>query len=270
MLSPGQLFEGYVVEALVGRGGSSTVYRAHETGPLARTVALKVLTGLRAADARGDDELARLEREFTLAHRLEHPHVVTVFAHGPGWLSTEYAAGGSVTDLATIPNRLAALNQIADALDYLHGQGIVHCDVKPANILVRQDFYRDGAVLVDFGSAHARDETARPRTARVTASLPYAAPELLLGHAVDDATDEYALACTLVELITGKPPFTAATAAGLTAAQLTRVPPRPSRRIDWLPTAFDSVLAKAMAKKPADRYRSCGELMELITRILRD
>ena len=254
----------------MGRGGSSTVYRARETGPLARTVALKVLTDLRAADARGGDEPARLEREFALAHRLEHPHVVAVFAHGPGWLSAEYAAGGPITGLATIPNRLAALAQIADALDYLHGQGIVHCDVKPANILLRQDFYRDGAVLVDFGSAHERDETLRPRTARVTASLPYAAPELLLGRAVSDATDEYSLACTLVELITGAPPFTAATAAGLTAAQLTRVPPRPSRHLDWLPRAFDSVLAKAMAKNPADRYRSCAEMVGLVTRILRD
>jgi serine/threonine protein kinase len=266
VLSPGQRFEGYVVEALVGRGGSSVVYRAHDTGPEARTVALKVLT----ADSPRDDELARLEREFTLLRRLDHRHIVGAFAHGPGWLASEYAAGGAITDLATIPNRLVALAQIADALDYLHGQGIVHCDVKPANILVRQDFYRDGAVLVDFGSAHARDQTPRPHSALVTASLPYAAPELLLGQPVSDATDEYALACTLVELITGAPPFRAATAAGLTAAQLRSAAPRPSRRIAWLPTAFDSVLAKAMAKRPSDRYRSCGELMGLITRILRD
>lgn len=267
MLSPGDRFEGrYVVEAVIGRGGSSTVYRARDTLPPERTVALKVL----ADRAQPADAQARLDREFAVARALAQPHVIEVFDHGPGWLTMEHLAGGPVSRLATIPNRLAALAQIAGALDDIHGRGVVHCDVKPANILCHADFYADGAVLVDFGTAHTRDEKPRPHTTEVTASLPYSPPELLTGGPVSGATDEYALACTVVEMVTGAPPFTAATRMGLTAAQLNSVPPRLSRRIDWLPSAFDSVMAKALAKRPADRYRSCTELMALITRILRD
>lgn len=267
MLSPGDRFEGrYVVEAVIGRGGSATVYRARDTGTPARVVALKMLPD----DGRRPEESVRLRREFDLARASAHPHVVAVFDHGPGWLTMEYASGGPVTHLATIPNRLAALTQIADALDHLHRRGVVHCDVKPANILLREDFYADGAVLVDFGTARTLDEEPRPLATEVTASLPYSPPELLTGEAVSGATDEYALACTAVEMVTGAPPFTAATPMGLASAQLYRSPPRFSRRIDWLPTAFDSVMRKALAKRPADRYQSCAEMTALITRILRD
>ncbi|KRE30905.1 protein kinase [Mycobacterium sp. Soil538] len=265
MLSPGDRFEGrYVVEAVIGRGGSSSVYRACDTRPPERTVALKVLSD------RAHGDVARLDREFAVARTVAHPHVVEVFDHGPRWLTMEYLAGGPVTNLATIPNRLAALTQIAEALDHIHGRGVVHCDVKPANIQLRQDFYAGGAVLVDFGTAHTPDQKPRPHTTEVTASLPYSPPELLTGGPVSGATDEYALACTVVEMVAGAPPFTAATPMGLTAAQLRSAPPRLSRRIDWLPGAFDSVMAKALAKRPADRYQSCAELMALITRILRD
>ena len=267
VLSPGDRFEGrYVVDAVIGRGGSATVYRARDTRAPGRTVALKVLPD----QARAPEESARLQREFDVARAVAHPHVVEVFEHGPGWLTMEYASGGPVTNLATIPNRLAALTQIAEALDHLHRRGVVHCDVKPANILLREDFYADGAVLVDFGTAHTIDERPRPHTTEVTASLPYSPPELLTGGAVSGATDEYALACTAVQMVTGAPPFAAATRMGLTAAQLRSTPPRLSRRIDWLPTAFDSVMAKALAKRPADRYQSCTEMITLVSRILRD
>ncbi len=266
MLSPGDRFEGYVVDAMVGRGGSATVYRAHEASPPGRTVALKILSEHRDGPA----ELTKLRREFDFAHRLRHPHIIETFTIGRGWLAMAFVDGGTVKNLPTIPNRIAALAQIADALDFIHAEGVVHCDVKPTNILIAQDFYRSGAALVDFGNARETGEGALPHTALITASLPYAPPELLTGEKVSPATDEYALACTAVELITGSPPFTAATAGHLIDAQLHAAPPRTSRHIDWLPTAFDSVLAKAMAKDPARRYRSCAELIALITRIVRD
>jgi serine/threonine protein kinase len=193
-----------------------------------------------------------------------------VFECGPAWLSMELVSGGRITDLATVPNRLAALAQIADALDYAHDQGIVHCDVKPANILVPTNFYERGAVLVDFGNAHALSDTPPPRVTHITASLPYSPPELLTGSMVSPATDEYSLACTAVEMITGSPPFTASTPVGLIQAQMHSPPPRPAHRSDWLPTAFDSILAKAMAKLPEDRYQSCAEMIALITRVARD
>lgn len=266
MLSPGDRFEDYVIDATAGRGGTATVYRAHDVRSPDRIVALKILT----AGRDGASEQARLRRESDYAQRLRHPHVVEIFGSGTGWLAMEYAGGGPVTNLATVPNRVAALTQIADALDYIHAHGVVHCDVKPSNILVAQDFYQDGAMLVDFGNARSAGESAVPHTTYVTASLPYSPPELLTGAAVTGATDVYALACTAVELITGSPPFTATTQTALADSQLHRAPPRPSHDIDWLPRAFDSVLAKAMAKPPADRYQSCTEFAALVTRIIRD
>lgn len=266
MLAPGERFEGHVVDSVIGRGGFATVYRAHEDLPGGRPVAVKVL----ARAHRTDEETKRLAREFTVARRVRHPHVVEVYRHGPGWLSMQLAAGGTVAALGTVPRRLAALEQIADALDHVHGLGIVHCDVKCANILVAQHFDQPGAVLTDFGTAHLPDDPAPRRTAHVTTSMPYSAPELLTGAAITAAVDEYALACTVVEMVSGSPPFTATSATALTAAHLLSAPPRLSHRIEWVPRAFDSILAKALAKDPGERYPTCTEMMTLMTRALTD
>ena len=265
MFSPGDRFEGYVIEAAVGHGGYATVYRARHTAGADRAVALKVLD----EQHRHRAQLARLRREFEFAHQLDHPHIVRMYERGPGWLSMELLSGGTVAILSTVSHRLAALTQIADALDYIHNRGIVHCDVKPSNILVQQDFSRNGAALIDFGVALSITDDIGYRATHVEASLPYSAPELLTGHAPSEVTDEYALACTAVELITGSPPFTATSQLGLIGAHLTNAPPRRSREIDWLPRVFDSILAKAMAKSPENRYQSCREFMSLITRALR-
>ena len=265
MLAPGQRFEGYVVDVALGHGGYATVYRAHDAAIPDRAVALKVLDEHRRRPA----QLARLQREFDFARRLDHPHVVAIYESGDGWLAMELVDGGTVATLSTLADRLAALAQIADALDYTHRLGIVHCDVKPSNILVSQDFSRSGAVLIDFGVAHAVAEDVGRHPTHIEASLPYSAPELLRGQAPSAATDEYALACTTVELITGSPPFSANTPMTLVDAHLNRPPPRLSREISWFPNAFDSILAKAMAKSPDNRYESCTRFISLITQALR-
>jgi serine/threonine protein kinase len=265
VLSPGDRFEGYVIEAALGHGGHATVYRAHHSAVADRVIALKVLD----EQHRHRAQLARLRREFEFAHQLDHPHIVRMYERGPGWLSMELLPGGTATTLSTLPERLAALSQIADALDHIHNRKIVHCDVKPSNILLGPAFSERGAVLIDFGVALSITDDIGYRPTHLEASLPYSAPELLTGHAPTEATDEYALACTAVELITGSPPFTAMTQVGLIKAHLDKAPPRRSREIDWLPRVFDSILAKAMAKSPDKRYRSCRELISLITRALR-
>jgi serine/threonine protein kinase len=261
VLSPGEEFEGHVVDRVLGHGGYATVYRAREMDS-DRNVALKVLDD----DHRHLEHFARLRHEFEFARRLTHPHIVTVYKRGPAWLSMELVSGGGIVYVDAMTKSLAALEQIAEALDYTHNRAIVHCDVKPANILVHHDLSR--AVLIDFGVAHTITDDVGYRATQIEASLPYAAPELITGHAPTGATDEYALACTTVELITGSPPFTAPSGLGLIHAHLHRPPPRWSREISWLPRIFDSIVAKALAKAPADRYPSCREFVSLVARAL--
>lgn len=263
MLRPGDEFAGYVVDKPLGRGGNATVYLVHRGS---ESFALKVI-----ADGSAPDRLERLRRESAIAGKLHHPHIVAMSDRGPTWLTMQYVDGGNATALTNLADKLMALTQIADALDYAHRNGVVHCDVKPANILVAKDFSNVGAVLVDFGVAHQTGEPPPPLAARPThveASLPYAAPELLTGDTPSPATDEYELACTAVELITGTTPFEATTPMGIIDAHLHHPPPRVSHRVSWVPRAFDSILAKAMAKRPERRYQTCAEFAHLVTRVL--
>ncbi|MGE5693702.1 MAG: serine/threonine-protein kinase [Candidatus Sericytochromatia bacterium] len=262
MLRAGQVVEGYVVEDVLGHGGSATVYRARDDAHGA--VALKVLDD----DHRGPVETTRLQREFEFAMRLSHPHVVTVYRRGDDWLTMQLVDGGTAMDLEELGDRLTAVAQIADALDYVHHCGIVHCDVKPSNILVHQPFPQGGAVLTDFGVAYAVAEDNRARPQPLVASLPYLAPEMLRGRPPAAACDEYALACATVELVTGSTPFDAATPAELAEAHLSDPPPYPSRIYRWLPRAFDGVIGKAMAKDPELRYPSCKEFVAAVSRVL--
>ncbi len=288
MPQPGEDLRGYVIERTLGRGGSATVFLARRPGDPA-PVALKVLN----PDQRNTEARHRLERAFVLTGQIDHPHVVSEYELGPDWIAMQYVDGGNVTALTETADRLAALAQTADALDHAHRLGIVHCDVKPANILVHQDFSNGGAVLIDFGAAHVLAEDMARRLARdgghrlsldparritrqaaappttVLASLPYAAPELLLGRMPSGNTDQYSLACTAVELVTGTPPFTADTADQLVDAHVHEPPPRFAPRIPGLPHAFDTVVATALTKEPDARYESCTELVELLRRALR-
>jgi serine/threonine protein kinase len=265
VLSPGERYEGYLIDAALGHGGYATVYRAHDATFPDRAVALKVLD----AHHRQPAQIAQLQRGFDIAQQLDHPHIIKVYESGPGWLAIELVNGGTVTRLQGLADRLVALAHIADALDYTHQRGIVHCDVKPTNILVSLPFSLRGAVLIDFGIAHVMAKDVGHRPTHVVASLPYAAPEVLRGQAPSAATDEYALACTAFELITGSPPFIAKTSFELVDEQLHSPPPKLSRKVGWLPHAFDSMMSKALAKNPDNRYQTCAELIALLTRALR-
>lgn len=285
----GEDYCGYVIDKTLGRGGSATVYLAHRLSD-GLPVALKVLD----EQHRDTAHTAALQRKFALVSGLDHPHVIKFVELGDHWVAMSYVDGGDVTTVHTRADRFAALRQIADALDYTHRRGIVHCDVKPANILVHTDFTDGGAVLIDFGVAHSlaedmaqrlgRDSASRlsldpakrithqgaPRTGRlVQASLPYASPEVLQGRMPSAASDEYSLACTAVELITGIPPFTATTTGGLIEAHLNKHPPPLSRRVAWIPHATDLIIAKALAKDPEHRYESCTQFIDVFIRSVR-
>ncbi|HEU0191705.1 MAG TPA: serine/threonine-protein kinase [Mycobacterium sp.] len=254
----------YVIGRKVGRGGCATVYAAHRAADPQRTVALKVLD----TDHRTPAEQARLAHEFDICRRLDHPHILRVYERGPCWLAMQFVDGCYADRLPALDDRLTALAQIADALDYTHHRGIVHCDVKPANILVTSDASPICAVLIDFGVAHAVVDDVGRHQENPLVSLPYTAPEILLGRPPTAATDQYALGCTAVELLTGTPPFTFDNPADVVEAHLRLIPPAVSHGVDWAPRSLDLVLARAIAKIPERRYRSCAEFVENLNRAL--
>ncbi len=257
VVQPGAQVDGYRIEALLGRGGEAAVYRAHGADD-PEVVALKVLDEAH----RDQHSTGRLAREFRIAGQLAHPHIVRVYDHGVYWLAMQYVDGGNAAHLPSLDIRLEALGQVAAALDHAHRRGIVHSDVKPTNILVHQDFPNGGAVLIDFGAAYVLAEDVWHRPTRVLASLPYAAPELLQGRLPQAATDEYALACTALEVLTGMTPYPADNATALVDAHLNVAPPEISHRIPGFSRGFDLALARAIAKDPDRRYGSCTEMVQ--------
>jgi len=254
---------GYRIVEQLGRGGTSVVYRAEHVR-LGRTAALKLLSpGLGDADFSD-----RFLRESRLAASLDHPSIVPVYDAGEeeGLL---YIAMACVegTDLKTLiadegrlPLRRALwiVGQIASALDAAHARGLVHRDVKPANILVGPE---DRAYLSDFGAVKELASAGMTRTGTFVGTIEYCAPEQIEGGDVDARTDVYALACVLYEAVTGEPPFHRPSEVAVLNAHLHAPPPQLTKTAPDLPSALDPVISKALAKSPLDRYGSCGELL---------
>jgi serine/threonine-protein kinase len=285
--APGTAVGDYLIERLVGAGSSADVYLARPRTPRPaepHEVALKVL---HAGEAGQHQARARFEREFEIASLLRHRNIVRMYSHGEmtgdgritPWLAMQYA-GGPASDILIprpdtepdLPTIVRVASQSAAALDHAHRNEVIHRDVKPANILLTSPTPGQAdAVLSDFGIAQFLDDT-RPlaRNGRVRGSIAYAAPELLQAQKLSPATDQYALACSLVEWLTGKPPFPRQTAFAITYAHIhDPIPPLTSRR-PWLPSSLNSVFTKALAKDAADRYETCEEFVTIIARTMRD
>ncbi|GAB0102116.1 hypothetical protein JMUB6875_10830 [Nocardia sp. JMUB6875] len=269
-LDPGADFAGFRIERVLGAGGMGVVYLARHPR-LDRDVALKVFGGMAIGTALPLDSKgrARFDREAALAARLEHPDIVPIYDRSAPedeipWLCMRYIDGGDVTALMErAGGRLdahAAVRLIADAgsaLDYAHRQGVVHRDVKPANILVDQSDRETGrAVLTDFGIARAFDDTLT--LTGTTATVAYAAPERFGETPADHRADIYSLGCAFFEILTGRVPFPRSDQAAVISAHLTAPPPRPSELWPDLPPGLDEVIATAMAKDPDDRYPDCA------------
>jgi serine/threonine protein kinase len=267
-LAPGEQLAGYEIQERIGRGGMAVVYRALDLR-LGRLVALKVL-----ASHLGEDEAfrQRFMRESRAAAGVDHPHIIPVFEAGEAagmlFIAMRYVAGGDVRTLIESRGRLSLertgliASQVASALDSAHAYGLVHRDVKPANILLGQasGSELDHVYLSDFGlSKHSLNPSTLTSTGQFLGTLDYVAPEQIQGHAVDGRADQYGLACAVVEMLTGAPPFRRDDSMALMWAQIEAAPPRLTERRPDLPAAVDQVIATAMAKSPDGRFRTCQD-----------
>ncbi len=266
----GSTIAGFEVEAPVGVGGMGAVYLARDP-TLKRRVALKVVAPALADDPR---YRTRFLREAELAASLDHPAIVPVYAAGESdgdlYLAMRYVEGGSLADRLLADGRLeperatALLAPVAAALDAAHAAGLAHRDVKPGNILLDGDH----AYLADFGLARPTTATASaPATAAgLRGTVGYLAPEQLEGQPASPQADQYALACVLFECLTGRRPFERENDIAVVYAHHTEAPPGVTSVAAGLPKEIDAVVARGLAKRPADRFRSCGELIEAAAR----
>jgi len=274
-LGTGSTFGLYRIESLLGRGGMSVVYLAEDTR-LGRRVAIKVLSAELAAD---DAFRSRFVRESQLAAGLEHPNIVPVYeageAEGQLFIAMRYVRG---TDLRTLltregpfdPDRtIALLRPVAAALDAAHRRGLVHRDVKPANILIANDEGEEHVYLSDFGlSKHTSSRSGLTKTGTFMGTVDYVAPEQIQGHDVDGRTDGYSLACVLFECLTAKVPFAKDSDVATLFGHIQDPPPRVTQARESLPREIDEVIAQGMAKNPDDRPQTATALIDRAARAL--
>jgi serine/threonine-protein kinase len=257
---------GYRILEAIGQGGTSVVYRAEHVR-LGRTAALKLLTPkLGESDFRD-----RFLRESKLAASLDHPNIVPVYDAGEVddvlYIAMACVDGSDLKALLVEEGRLPLrralriVSQIASALDAAHARGLVHRDVKPANILVGRD---DRALLSDFGVVKELTSGGATRTGSFVGTIEYCAPEQIEGGDVDQRADVYALACVFYECVVGTSPFHRSSDVAILNAHLHAPPPRLTKAAPDLPADLEAVLSKALSKSPLDRYGSCGEFVAAI------
>jgi len=264
----GTRFGPYELQSLIGVGGMGEVYRAYDTVK-GRIVAVKLLRAEMAADPAFQE---RFRRESRLAARLQEPHVIPVHDFGDIggvlYIDMRLVEGASLKDVLRANGRLepgraaSIIAQVASALDAAHSDGLVHRDIKPENVLLTPD---DFAYLVDFGIAHAGGDASVTMTGVVIGSCAYMAAERFSGGRVGPQADVYSLTCLLYECLTGRPPFETGDLRQLMSAHMFSPPPRPSIMRRGLNRAFDDVIAQGMAKQPAARFSSAGELATAAT-----
>ena len=255
----------YATPEPIASGGMGEVYRATDS-MLGRTVAIKVLSGRWA----GHDEFnARFLREARTAANLSgEPHVISIYdvsetADGLPFIVMEYARRGTVGDRlerGALPSEQALrwLEQAGRALDRAHARGVVHRDVKPANLLIADD---ETIRVSDFGIARAADQDTLTEVGSVLGSAGYMAPEQARGEPTSPASDRYALACVAFECLTGRRPFARESQAAEAAAHAHEPPPSIRRLDPSLPAALEAVFMRGLAKAADERYPTCASFV---------
>jgi serine/threonine-protein kinase len=264
----GREIAGFRIESEIGRGGMGVVYLAHQSFP-ERKVALKLLSPELASDPAFRD---RFVHESNAAASTEHPNIVPVYgageADGQLYLAMRFIEG---TDLGSLLAREGALTpdrstricaEIADALEAAHDRGLIHRDVKPGNILLDE---RDRAYLTDFGLIRRTQlHTDITKTGQFMGTVDYCAPEQIKGGQIDGRADVYSLGCVLFECLTGAPPFRKDTEVATIYAHLEEDVPKASSKRPGISPLLSSVVTKAMAKRPEDRFATAGEMAEAL------
>jgi serine/threonine-protein kinase len=257
----------YELVQRLGAGGMAEVYLATDTR-LGRNVAVKLLAALYAADPAA---LARFEREARAAAAVSNPHVVSVLdagvADGRAFLVMEYVPGPTLRDVllrrGPLPETeaLSLAAEVADGLAAAHRSGIVHGDVKPANVLLDAE---GRAKLADFGIARLASAAATPGATSVMGTAHYLSPEQAEGRPIDGRADVYSLGVLLFELLTGRPPFQGDSVVAVPVQHLERTPPSPRTLRAELSAAAEAVVLRALAKNPADRFASAVEMRDAL------
>jgi len=265
----GLIVGGYELRDLIGRGGMAAVYRGHQLS-LRRDVAIKVLP---LDLAQQSDYVQRFFREAEVAARLEHPNIVPIYDYGNEqgvtYVAMRLLTGGTLADriahqarqhlpLPSLREIAILLKQLGSALDYAHRNGVIHRDIKPSNVMFDE---QGTAFLVDFGIAKLLESTGSLTNTGLTMGTPlYMSPEQWRAdQPLTQAADQYALAVKPYALLIGHPPFEAPTPYALMHKHLNEIPPAPHLLRPDLPPAVAQVLARALAKNPADRFSSVGE-----------
>ena len=277
MTTPPHLSDRYELGETLGFGGMSEVHYARDL-LLNRDVAIKVL---RADLARDPTFYLRFRREAQNAAKLNHPTIVQVFDTGEAetdegplpFIVMEFVDGDTLRDIlrATGPvaprQAMTWMADVAAAMDFSHSNGIVHRDMKPANVMIDTA----GAVKVmDFGIARAMSDatSTMTQTSAVMGTAQYLSPEQARGIKVDPRSDIYSMGCVLFELLTGEPPFTGDSPVAVAHQHVHEDPPRPSSLRQEISPALDSVVLKAMSKNPANRYQSAGDFRSDLIKVL--
>jgi serine/threonine protein kinase len=266
-LPEGEVFAGYTIIRRLGSGGMGQVYLAQHPR-LPRRDALKILPSELTADA---EFRQRFSREADLAANLYNEHIVGIHDRGEYegqlWISMDYVEGTDAAQLlrtqypSGMPKAqvVEIISAVADALDYAHSRGLLHRDVKPANILLTDARPRRRILLADFGIARELGEiSGLTATNMLVGTTAYCAPEQLRGSNLDGRADQYALGCTAFNLLTGSAPFHHSNPAVVITQHLSEPPPHISQRRPELAN-LDGAIAKALAKKPDNRYRTCAD-----------
>ncbi len=275
-LATGEQFAGYTILRVLGVGGMGTVYLVQHPR-LPRQDALKVLS----PDLTTDPQYrARFLREADVAAGLSHPNILGIHDRGECghqfWIAIDFVRGTDAAKLLHeryprgMPVGLAMqiVSAVGSALDYAHQRGLLHRDVKPANILIADPGSESQRVfLADFGIARRVDDTGLTATNIAVGTVAYAAPEQLMGESIDGRADQYALACTAFHLLTGAQPYDAASSVAIASKHVMAPPPLIGRRRAEL-ASLQPVFARAMAKKPAERFARCQDFTQALERAL--